>query len=276
MALRLNEMVTHGVIDNREKGKVIGACWFIGRDSPIRFELIGNCGSDLAGCLVEFINRKPQSAGFLGELPDQVGEAGIITASRMVRAIPADIPLQNLTREALDRWGWIYSLYLEWFSRSNGRVVVEIVDPELRISEPPEKAEGGKESTVCSEPRWFQDPLIIRAKDLCAAVGETGNREGSNLASADNLENLYSALFQGIGKVADALHRLIEGDERREPAFLIALLKRSLGEYHSALGFLERIPNERVPADLRQKWRDEILGIRQEILNEMNGLRQRA
>jgi hypothetical protein len=144
MALRLNEMVTHGVIDNREKGKVIGACWFIGRDSPIRFELIGNCGSDLAGCLVEFINRKPQSAGFLGELPDQVGEAGIITASRMVRAIPADIPLQNLTREALDRWGWIYSLYLEWFNRSNHRVVVEIVDPELRISEPPEEAEGGE------------------------------------------------------------------------------------------------------------------------------------
>ncbi len=52
------------------------------------------------------------------------------------------------------------------------------------------------------------------------------------------------------------------------------MLKRSLSEYHSALEVLERIPNGLIGADLEQKWRAEILVIRQEILNEMNRLRQ--
>jgi hypothetical protein len=136
MALRLGDSVVCGVIDNREKGKGTGALWFAGQYSPVRLELIGNCDDDLAGCLLEFTNRDPQAVVSLRELETQFGEAGTITAAKKVRTIPQDTSLEDLTKENLERWGWSSSLYLEWFSRSNGRVVVEIVDPELRISVP--------------------------------------------------------------------------------------------------------------------------------------------
>jgi hypothetical protein len=136
MALRLNEMVVRGLIDNREKGKVSGKLWLTGQGAPIRFELVGNCDRDLAGRLVEFTNRKPQPTAWLRKLKDQVGEAGTITAARKVRVIPEDIRLDDLTQEYLKHLDWTSLLYLEWFSRSDGRVVVEIVDPELHVSEP--------------------------------------------------------------------------------------------------------------------------------------------
>jgi hypothetical protein len=374
MALRLNEMVVRGMIDNREKGKVSGELWLAGQGGPIGFELVGNCDRDLAGRLVEFTNRKPEPTASLRMLRDQVGEAGTITAARKVRVIPEDIRLDDLTQEHLKHLDWTSLLYLEWFSRSDGRIVVEIVDPELRVSEPswdfaadeeikmqemaaqppaafihtieitdmcgeneklsefqyekllkrfdehvaefeelweryrddpdanqkiadelglvliqddtdpeeseedfegaPEEMEPGKDTLAFPEPRWFQHPLIVRAKDLCVAVGEIRNSEMPKPQAPDRLEDLYAFLLQGMGKLANALHGLVEGDEPRESALLVAMLRRSLSEYHSALEVLERIPNGRITADLEQKWRAEILIIRQEVLNEMNRLRQ--
>jgi hypothetical protein len=374
MALRLNEMVVRGMIDNREKGKVSGELWLAGQGAPIGFELVGNCDRDLAGRLVEFTNRKPEPTAMLRMLTEQVGEAGTITAARKVRVIPEDIHLDDLTQEHLKHLDWTSLLYLEWFSRSDGRIVVEIVDPELRVSEPswefaadeetkmqemaapppagfihtieitdicgdneklsefqyekllkrfdehvaefeelweryrddpdanqkiaaelglvliqddtdpeeseeyfeaaPEEPKTGKDALAFREPRWFQHPLIVRAKDLCVAVGEIRNSETPKPQTPNRLEDLYTFLLQGMGKLANALHGLVEGDEFRESALLVAMLKRSLSEYHSALAVLERIPNGSITADLEQKWRAEILVIRQEILNEMNRLRQ--
>jgi hypothetical protein len=136
MAWRLNEMVTRGVIDNRKKGKVTGTLWLIGQEPAIRLELDGNCDDDLAGCLVEFVNHKPRPDPSIGQFRDQVGAAGAITASRKVRTLPPDVPAEELSREMIERLGWSNSLYLEWFSNFNGRVVVELVDPEIRVSEP--------------------------------------------------------------------------------------------------------------------------------------------
>jgi len=374
MALRLNEMVVRGLIDNREKGKVSGKLWLAGQGAPIGFELVGDCDRDLAGRLVEFTNRSPQPTTSLRKLEDQVGEAGTITAARKVRVIPEDIRLDDLTQEYLKHLDWTSLLYLEWFSRSDGRIVVEIVDPELRVSEPswesaadeetkmqemaaqppagfihtieiadicrdkeklsefqyekllkrfdehvaefeelweryrddpdanqriadelglvliqdeadpeeseeyferaPEEPEPGKNTVAFHEARWFQHPLIVRAKDLCVAVGEIRNSEMPKPQTPDRLKDLYAFLLQGMGKLANAVHGLVEGDESRESALLVAMLKRSLSEYHSALEVLERIPNGPISADLEQKWRAEVLVIRQEILNEMNRLRQ--
>jgi hypothetical protein len=136
MAWRLNEVVTRGVIDNRKKGKVTGTLWLIGQGPAIRLELDGNCDYDLAGCLVEFVNHKPRPDPSIGRFRDQVGAAGTITASRKVRTLPPDVPVEELNREMIERLGWSNSLYLEWFSNFNGRVVVELVDPEIRVSEP--------------------------------------------------------------------------------------------------------------------------------------------
>ena len=129
-------MVARGVIDNRQKGKVLGTLWLIGQESAIRLELDGNCDDDLAGCLVEFVNHKPRPDHSIGRFRDQVGAAGTITASRKVRTLPPDVRVEELNREMIEQFGWSNSLYLEWFGKFNGRVVVELVDPEVCVSEP--------------------------------------------------------------------------------------------------------------------------------------------
>jgi hypothetical protein len=113
MAWRLNQMVTRGVIDNRQKGKVLGTLWLIGQESAIRLELDGNCADDLAGCLVEFVNHEPRPDHSIGRFRDQVGAAGTITASRKVRTLPPDVRVEELNREMIEQLGWSNSLYLE-------------------------------------------------------------------------------------------------------------------------------------------------------------------
>src|SRR5258707_14164420 len=98
MAWRLNQMVTRGVIDNRQKGKVLGTLWLIGQESAIRLELDGNCDDDLAGCLVEFINHKPRPDHSIGGFRYQVGAAGTIRSSRKVRTWPRGVRGGGLNR----------------------------------------------------------------------------------------------------------------------------------------------------------------------------------
>jgi hypothetical protein len=371
MAWRLNEVVTRGMIDNRQKGKVTGTLWLIGQEPAIRLELDGNCDDDLAGCLVEFVNHKPRPDPSIARLRDQVGAAGTITASRKVRTLPADVRVEELNREMIERLGWSNSLYLEWFSNFNGRVVVELVDLEIRVSEPawsfnadekrerqrrPEEGaafvhmvkvdelssdaekpdeflseqalqrfdeyvlrfeelwekyeddpdrdqkiadelgctlvhdegddaevvdEGSTEgaelrtsATEYPEPLWSSDPLIIRAKDLWIAVSEFGKAAKPDLSDSRRLDELQLALVQGMAKLGDALHGVIEGNETRDPELLVALLKRSLNKYHFALETLKGMDRGNVPTATRETWRAEILGIRQEIVDAMSRFRQ--
>jgi hypothetical protein len=369
MAWRLNEMVTRGVIDNRQKGKVTGTLWLDGQEAAIRLELDGDCDDDLAGCLLEFVNHNPRPDHSVGRFRDQVGAAGTITASRKVRTLPSDVRVEELNREMIEQLGWSNSLYLEWFSKFNGRVVVELVDPEVRVSEPAwsftaeEKAEreklaeqgsgfvhmvkvnelqgdtekpdeflyeqalqsfddyvlkfeelwekydgdpdrdqkiadelgctlvhdGGEEDELtseepndeiegapaeCPEPLWWRDPLMIRAKDLCVSVSEFGKMGKLDLAASRRLDELQLGLAQGMAKLGDALHGVIEGNETRDPAFLVAVLKRSLNKYHLALETLNGMDERIVPGPTAQAWRTEILAIRQEIIDAMSRFRQ--
>jgi hypothetical protein len=369
MAWRLNEMVTRGVIDNRQKGKVVGTLWLVGQESAIRLELDGNCDDDLAGCLVEFVNHKPRPDHSIGRLRDQVGAAGTITASRKVRTLPPDVRVEELNREMIEQFGWSNSLYLEWFSKFNGRVVVELVDPEVRVSEPAwsftadekaerqklaeqgagfvhmvrvdepygdaekpdeflyeqalqgfddyvlkfeelwEKYEGdpdrdqkiadelgstlvhaaGEEDELTSEepndeievapteyrePLWWRDPLIIRAKDLCVAVSEFAQAGKLDLAASGRVDELQLALVQGMAKLGDATHGGIAGNETRDPALLVALLKRSLNKYHLALETLNGIDDAIIPITTAQAWRTEILAIRHELIDTMSRFRK--
>jgi hypothetical protein len=140
MAFRIHDSVVRGEIDNRVKGVVRGKVWVERRTQPVVLELRGNAWPDLAGCLLAFTNplkRVPHV--HLDSLhPTQRGSIGDLTASRKVRVF--DVPL----REALEisrRHGrppehLANSLYLEWFSEANGRVVIESADYELTISPP--------------------------------------------------------------------------------------------------------------------------------------------
>ncbi|MDB6037691.1 MAG: hypothetical protein JWM99_1532 [Verrucomicrobiales bacterium] len=140
MAFRVHESVLRGEIDNRIKGVVRGRIWIEGRTEPIVLELRGNCGSDLAGCLVTFINpTKPIAHPHLDSLHStQRGTIGTLTASRKVRVF--DVPLKEafdmIRRKEKPPEHMANSLYLEWFSEANGRVVIESADYELSISAP--------------------------------------------------------------------------------------------------------------------------------------------
>jgi hypothetical protein len=150
MACRIHSSVSKGEIDNRKRGSIRGRIWLAGRDQPLRLELSGNCGRDLAGCLVTFVNpivaatdgrdvkSLPSEKGAADLAIQQAGNAGDITASRKVRVF--DVPLEEALRirneggrppEHLAN-----VLYIEWFSDANGRVVIESSDYAIEISTP--------------------------------------------------------------------------------------------------------------------------------------------
>lgn len=140
MARRIQDHVVRGEIDNREPGLVRGRLWLQGLTEPVVLELKGNAAPDLAGCLLTFANPEtalPLNPGS-GLSLLQEGTVGDLTASRKVR-VP-DLPLP----EALERWQHdlpvpehlANCLYLEWFSQTDGRVVIESPAYALTLSAP--------------------------------------------------------------------------------------------------------------------------------------------
>ena len=140
MAWRIHSSIVRGEIDNRERGRISGCIWLAGRSDSVTLDLAGNCLRDLAGCLIRFENpRAKVSAEERIDLAStQVGTAGDMTASRKVRVF--DVPLEEAMR--LTKAGetppehMANSLYIEWFSDANGRVVIESPDYALTVSAP--------------------------------------------------------------------------------------------------------------------------------------------
>lgn len=140
MAWRIHDSVIRGEIDNRVKGVVRGRVWLTGPNEPVTLELKGNACPDLAGCLLTFENPGemfPLSTD--GHMdPLQRGAIGDLTASRKVRV--SDIPLEEACERLEKKLSvpehMANSLYLEWFSEANGRVVIESADYKLTISAP--------------------------------------------------------------------------------------------------------------------------------------------
>lgn len=140
MAWRIQDSVQRGELDNRQKGTVRGRIWLAGQSEPLVLELRGNACPDLAGCLLQFVN--PGEAFPLPRhrrlQPLQRGRIGDLTASRRVR-VP-DVPVEEfyqLRKEGQSAPEHTANcLYLEWYSESDGRVVIESADYELTISPP--------------------------------------------------------------------------------------------------------------------------------------------
>ena len=140
MAFRIHDSVVRGEIDNRVKGIVRGKIWVEARAEPVILELKGNAWPDLAGCLLTFTNpQKRFPHPHLDSLrPIQRGSIGDLTASRKVRVfdVPLEEALEMIRRKVKPPEHTANSLYLEWFSDANGRVVIESADYELTISTP--------------------------------------------------------------------------------------------------------------------------------------------
>ncbi len=136
MAWRIHHQVVRGFIDNRIQGKVTGSIWLAGREQPFTLELQGNAWPDLAGCLLEFNNPSPIEGDLAGFADQQRGICGDMTASRKVK-VPT-VPLEKLAefRGKPFPFVWGNSIYLEWFSERNGRVVIESCECQLSLSPP--------------------------------------------------------------------------------------------------------------------------------------------
>lgn len=137
MAWRIDEAVTRGEIDNRIEGRTVGRIWLAGRDEPLQLRLDGDCWRDLAGSLLTFDNPTPRpDSEARGLASVQSGIVGDMTASRKCR-VPS-VPEEEFQRLYQNNeeipCEWRNVLYLEWFSETNGRVVIESHHYRLRIT----------------------------------------------------------------------------------------------------------------------------------------------
>lgn len=139
MAWRLHDQVVRGDIDNRRRGRVTGRLWLAGRTEPLELDLVGDAWRDLAGSRLLFRNPAPQPGPVDGLAVRQEGVTGDMTASRKVRVPEVDVAeMMHLASAGLDYpWHWGNSLYLEWFSTANGRIVIESSGYELSVEGTP-------------------------------------------------------------------------------------------------------------------------------------------
>ena len=134
-------MVTRGEIDNTVRGCVTGTLWLLGREQPMTLDLDGDAWPDLAGCKLSFENPNPipQPKYDEGLSMIQTGSVGDITASQKLKKllVPEEEWLKALEEKRFHEVPWVLSnsLYLEWFSNSNGRIVIQTTDYVLTISE---------------------------------------------------------------------------------------------------------------------------------------------
>ena len=141
MAWRFDKMVIRGEIDNTVRGSVTGTLWLLGREQPMTLDLVGDTWPDLAGCKLTFENPNPvpQPQYDEGLAMIQTGSVGDITASQKLKKllVPEEVWMKALEEKRFHEVPWVLSnsLYLEWFSDRNGRIVIQTTDYVLTVSE---------------------------------------------------------------------------------------------------------------------------------------------
>jgi len=227
MAWRVEEAVEHGLIDNTVEGRTTGRIWLAGREEPLILSLDGDCWRDLAGTILEFENPHPRMCPDAVALDtEQTGVVGDITASRKAR-------VPEISEEEMDacEWEgrdipfqWSNTLYIEWFSEINGRVLIEAAGYTLRVS-PSEWAmdedqEEAQKLANLSAMRDFLTQVIGRSEpeedtDAAAvtAKGELDEYEWEErLKESDRLTDAYQEVLE---KYID------DADSERKEAFVM-------------------------------------------------------
>lgn len=215
MAWRIHDSVLRGELNNRTRGRVRGRLWIHGVSSPVELDLEGNACADLAGCELRFENPGPTTPlrGASGLAPVQRGRVGDLTASRKVQVF--DVPVEEALRQLRDGGTppehLANCLYLEWFSRENGRMVVESADYRLTLS----------------TPDWRLTPEEETARQQTAADGWTEFLQGLSEAIAREQAKIPEGKDTGQWDEHDYEQYLRESDARTEK--LMALFDRYEG-----------------------------------------------
>lgn len=233
MAFRIEEnAVRSGEINNTQKGRVEVTLVFT---SGVRLHaaLVGNTHRDLAGRVLRF--RHP-SADLEEPFPDgltpaQLGSSGDITASRKVK-IPT-VPNNELHKYYKTGLTlptvWKNSLYLEWFSDSNGRVVLEATAFELTISEPmwemTEAEENAAGQAVMESLEDWLDQICNLDEErkpnprLDAGLEMNEHQYEKFLRSSDRITDRYQELIDKFGiENEEEIHKLMGWDKLADNA----------------------------------------------------------
>ena len=120
MAFRPTEYMICGELDNTVQGKVTGWMRFAGIKGKVTFDLEGNFHRDIRGAKIRLIggaaDSESDAEGYMqGFAPHQTGKVGDITAGLP----PADYISG--------------SVYIEWYSQLNGRVVLELEQDQIEL-----------------------------------------------------------------------------------------------------------------------------------------------
>jgi hypothetical protein len=223
MAWRIEDAVAHGEIDNTVEGHTTGRIWLVGRDEPLILSLDGDCWRDLAGTRLQFENPTPKSNADAEALDmDQAGIIGDMTASRKNK-VPtvSEEEFHELYQNHQDiPHEWRNTLYLEWFSEINGRVVIETASYKLSISphewEMDEDAEDAQKLANLNSMRDFMAQVIRRR-----------NPEGPEPEISDELDEFaWEERLKESDRLTDAYQEVLEKymedvDSEQKEAFVM-------------------------------------------------------
>lgn len=139
MAWRLAHSIRKGELDNRQRGWVFGRIWLVGREAPIELNLRGNCLRDIAGSRIIFKNPDAREGENIQLDAIQEGQVGDMTASRRVKVLECSLEEAQLLHAAGEAAPVkiANTIYFEWFSDTNGRVVIESSNYNIRVDAEP-------------------------------------------------------------------------------------------------------------------------------------------
>ena len=215
MAWRIDEAVIRGEIDNTVEGRTTGRIWLAERSAPLVLNLVGDCWRDLAGTRLRFHNPSPRPDPDSDALDaNQTGIVGDMTASRKSKVLTVDDQeVQRLfeNHEEIPH-EWRNTLYLEWFSEINGRVVIETTSYQMEISAQEwimdEDAEEAQKLANLNAMRDFMAQLIRRREGSDAPAPETGELDEfaweERLKESDRLTDAYQEVLEKYMEDADS------------------------------------------------------------------------
>ena len=141
MAWRPSSCLRYGVLDNRVAGKVTVYIAFHGLKEPCIFDLDGDFHEDIRGCLVELKgNDDVSDYDIKGLNKTQKGNVGDMTIGDEV-TLTKDV-WETFNDDAKRKYAvgekytpYVEYPYFEWYSKANGRVVLELDKSQVKIVE---------------------------------------------------------------------------------------------------------------------------------------------
>ncbi|MBT5815058.1 MAG: hypothetical protein HN763_02700 [Opitutales bacterium] len=209
MAWRVDRYVIKGEIQNQIPGKVTGLIWLKGLNKPLELKLAGNCYRDLAGARLVFENPHPEEGDYTGLHIFQHGLVGDITASKKVKIlVDPGVPTDTFTPSGLP-YVMANCLYLEWFSETNGRVLIETTDFKWTVTLPNWNLSENEES----EQRLKNQQAMFEFMEKLVNVIEPDDEVDTDSSEMDEFQ--WEAFLQKSDARSDMLMELFEkyGDD---------------------------------------------------------------